>query len=177
VRKKAVRKSWGSAFYILYTEDKPQYRKAAIRALKRQGFLHFTVLAGVGYGPGQEGMEESSVKFEVVTAYSPAKDRKIQAVARDICRDNDQQAVFVVRLPAFPKFVVAPQSGETVARDISHMLASHEEVDYVGADLQPRPSRKRAAYRGRVLASFGEWKKLLGEGKIVEGRIVRFFSD
>lgn len=28
MRKKAVRKSWGSAFYILYTEDKPQYRKA-----------------------------------------------------------------------------------------------------------------------------------------------------
>jgi hypothetical protein len=48
----------------------------------------------------------------------------------------------------------------------------------VGADGKPLPSRKRrAAYRGKVLASSGEWGKLLGEGNLIEGSIIRFFPD
>ena len=165
--------------YRLYTEDEPHYRKAIIRALQRRGFSAFTLMSAVGYGPGQGGSQENVVIIDVATEYSSATDKKIQATAKDICRDNVQQSVLVVRVPAFPKLVAASQRPKCETSTLSACLlpASGSEPDYVGADGKPHPSRKRAAYRGKILAGFGEWERLLGTGKIVEGRIVRFFPS
>jgi hypothetical protein len=165
--------------YHLYTEDEPQYRKAIIRALQRRGFSAFTLMSAVGYGPGQGGSQENVVIIDVATEYSSATDKKIQAIAKDICRDNVQQSVLVVRVPAFPKLVAASRRPKSETSTLKAYLlpTSDSEPDYVGADGQPRPSRKRAAYRGKVLAGFGEWEKHLPKGAIVQGGFLRFFPD
>ena len=90
--------------------------------------------------------------------------------------------MLLVRIPAYPKLVAASRRPKDETRTLIRACLREEapdsEPDYVGADLKPLPSRKRrAAYRGKVLASSGEWGKLLGEGNLIEGSIIRFFPD
>jgi hypothetical protein len=159
--------------YRLYTEDEPGYRKSVVQALQRHGFLDFTLASGVGYGPGQGGKQENVVIIDVATNYTPATDKKIQVAAKDICRDNRQQSVLIVRIPAFPKLVAAPRRRDQTRTTLEFaLMLAHEEPLYVSAN--GKPARKRAAYRGKVLASFGEWNRLLPNGAVVEGRIARF---
>ena len=162
--------------YRLYTEDQPGYRKSVVQALQRHKFSHFTLASGLGFGPGQNGKQENAVIIDVVTKFSPATDKKIQGIAEDICRENKQQSVLVVRLPAFPKLIAAPLRRAQIATtcEINQMTLAADEPDFMPSD--GRPIRKRATHRGKVLASFGKWEKLLEEQAVVEGRIVRFMS-
>jgi len=138
-------------------------------------------MSAVGYGPGQGGSQENVVIINVATEYSSATDKKIQAIAKDICRDNVQQSVLVVRVPAFPKLVAASRRPKSETRTLKAYLLptsdSEPEPEHVGVDGQRRPARKRAAYRGKVLAGFGEWEKHLPKGAIVQDGFLRFFPD
>jgi len=111
-------------------------------------------------------------------------DGKIEALAGEIRRKNDQQTVLLMRIPAVHKFKVARKRKET-RQNLTHKLKSALRVPCASADEvyledvhgRPLPPGKRASRRGRILAGFGEWEKLLGGGAVVQGSIVRFFSD
>jgi hypothetical protein len=158
-----------------------------VRALRRHRFKHFTLSPGVGYGPDQGGKQENAMVIWVaIDRYTKKVHKRMMAVADDICEGNGpkgkgQTSVLLVRIPAYPKLVAAPRrpKGETIhAVTACLQLASDDGPYIVGDDGKPLPSRKRrAAYRGKVLASSGEWGKLLGEGNLIEGRIIRFFPD
>jgi hypothetical protein len=163
-----------SVLYRIYTEDTPRYRQAVIRNLKRNGFPHFTLFSTDGYGPGQRGLQENTAVIEVlVEEYRGLDtDREIEALAGQIRRKNKQQTVLLMRIPAFHKFKVARQRGKrrkSVTQDRVDVISHHLWAEGRG------PARNRAAYRGKVLAGFGEWEKLLANDARVEGRIVRFF--
>jgi len=142
--------------------------------LKRNGFPHFTLFSTAGHGPGQRGLQENTVVIEVlVEEYrGPDTDGEIEALAGEIRRKNKQQTVLLMRIPAFHKFKVARQRGER-RKNVTQEPVEHVISHYLTAE--ERPARSRAAYRGKVLAGFGEWGKLLGNDAKVKGKIVRFF--
>jgi len=174
VRTKADTKRGQVVLYRIYTQDEPVYREAIIRAFQRHGFSDLTLMSAVGYGPGQGGNQENVAVIDIATNYSPGIDRRIQAAASDICRDNRQQSVLVVRVPAYPKLVTTHRADKAITITSHIMRASDSDACNVGAD--ERLLRKRASYRGKILASFGAWEGLLGKGEIVQGKLVRFFA-
>jgi hypothetical protein len=161
--------------YRVYTEDEPGYRDAVIRALQKHGIQHFTLIPAFGYGPGQDGKQEKTVIVDVATEHSPENEQSIHAAAEDIRRDNNQQSVLIVRIPAYPKLVTGEKQGKNV-----DVLNTMEVMEVVAKSTMAvrggngGPLRKRATARGRIVASFGAWKPLLGNTGVAKGRIVRF---
>jgi hypothetical protein len=162
-----------SAIYRIYTEDEPGYRDTIIQALQNHGFPYFTLISGVGYGPGQDEKPENTVIIDVATEYNPDKDKAIQDAAEDIRRNNEQQSIFVVRIPAFPKLVTSQEEENPKAWSISSKLAVRHLPDIV-LDENGKPIPERATARGKIVASYGDWEKLLGNAGVVKGKIVRF---
>ena len=128
------------------------------------------------------------VIWVAIDRYTRKVHKRMMAVADDICEGNGpkgkgQTSVLLVRIPAYPKLVAASRRPKDETRTSSCFCLQEASVaddyDYiVGDDGKPLPPRKRrAAYRGKVLASSGEWGKLLGEGNLIEGRIIRFFPN
>jgi hypothetical protein len=175
-----------SVLYRIYTENTPPYRQTAIRALRRNGFPHFTLFSANGYGPGQRGLEEYSVVIEVLVEDYRGRDTdgKIEAIAGEIRRKNKQQTVLLMRIPAFHKFKDSHRSSKTrrtitgrITRRCAIPTPPQADVDLVDIGGRPIPPGKRASRRGRILAGFGQWEKLLGNGAVVQGSTVRFFSN
>ena len=124
------------------------------------------------------------VIWVAIDRYTKKVHKRMMAVADDICESNGpkgkgQTSVLLVRIPAYPKLVAAPRrpKGETRTSRACCLLTSDSEPDYVSVDGQPRPARKRAAYRGKGLAGFGDWEKHLPKGAIVQDGFLRFFPD
>lgn len=164
-----------TVLYRVYTEDEPGYRDAVIQALQKHGIQYFTLMSANGYGPGQGGKQEKTVIIDVATEHSPEKEQAIHAAAEDIRRDNHQQSVLIVRIPAYRKLVTSEKQGKNV--DLTIMCkelcdVQHKAVVTVGDNGEP--VRKRATARGRIVASFGAWKPLLGNTGVAKGRVVRF---
>lgn len=180
-----VTKLQQSVLYRICTEDRPQFRHAIIRALRRNGFRHFTLVSTAGYGPGQRGLEEYSVVIEILVEdyRGPDTDGKIETIAGEIRRKNDQQTVLLMRIPAFHKFKVARRSSKN-RQNQTHTIRHHlrrqsPDICFADKDGRPRPPRKRASYRTKILVGLGEWKKLLGSHDAIpdSGGIIRFFPD
>jgi hypothetical protein len=164
-----------TVLYRVYTEDEPGYRDAAIQALQKHGIQYFTLVPAVGYGPGQGGKQEKTVIIDVATEHSPENEQAIHAAAEDIRRDNNQQSILIVRIPAYPKLVTSEKQGKDV--DLTTMydvLCIAKDMAEVTVGDNGEPVRKRATARGRIVASFGAWKPLLGNTGVAKGRIVRF---
>jgi hypothetical protein len=158
--------------YRVYTEDKPGYRDAVIRALHKHGIQDFTLIPAYGYGPGQDGKQENTVIVDVATEHSPENEQAIHAAAEDIRRDNNQQSVLIVRIPAYRKFVTGEKQGKNV--DVLDTMEIVVKSTMAVRGGNGGPLRKRATARGRIVASFGAWKPLLGNTGVAKGRIVRF---
>jgi hypothetical protein len=124
-----------------------------------------------GYGPGQGGKQEKTVIIDVETEHSPEKEQAIHAAAEDIRRDNNQQSVLIVRIPAYRKLVTSEKQGKDV--DVLMTMEIENCLKAVRGG-KGGPLRKRATARGRIVASFGAWKPLLGNTGVAKGRIVRF---
>jgi hypothetical protein len=160
-----------TVLYRVYTEDEPGYRDAVIQALQKHGIQDFTLMPAYGYGPGQSGKQEKTVIIDVATEHSPENEQAIHAAAEDIRRDNNQQSVLIVRIPAYRKLVTSEKQDKNVDLTIE-CFEVLKEVVTVGDN--GGPVRKRATARGRIVASFGAWKPLLGNTGVAKGRIVRF---
>jgi hypothetical protein len=144
---------------------------AAIQALQKHGFQDFTLIRATGYGPGQDGKQEQTVIVDVATEHSPEKEQAIHAAAEDIRRDNNQQSVLIVRIPAYSKLVTGEKQGKDV--DVLMMMDIAKSMMAVRGG-KGGPLRKRATARGRIVARFGAWEPLLGNTGVAKGRIVRF---
>ena len=163
-----------SALYRIYTEDEPGYRDTIIQALQNHGFPYFTLISAGGYGPGQDGKQENTVIIDVaMPEYTQENNKAIQAAAEEIRKNNEQQTILVVRIPAFPSFVTSQD--KKGARFYSISFKRNENG---------KPFIETETAVGKILATYGEWEKLLGKtdvvpskvvkGKIVKSGIVRF---
>jgi len=155
------------SIYQIYTEDLPRYRGAVEDALRKHGFEDYTMHPAKGCGPDQDGKQEDSlVVWVAVEDWTEQVDDRMLRVKDDICEHNGQNgqgSLVLVRIPAYPKLHKRRKPGDDQEDSKCSGVSTGTTV------------RKRATHRGRILAGFGEWQRLLGGGAIVEGRIVRFF--
>lgn len=161
--------------YRIYTED--ANRKAVIRALQSAEFPTlrdkrlpgFTLIPAVGYGEGQNGYMESSLVCEVLVPYSDETDEKMQKVAQEIRRENDDQTLLlIVRFPCVPEFVwkTEPETDDQGALPFAAEDQQTRLIAQLGIDGVSTTSQSQRLTRGKIVSAIGEWKKLLAGANI-----------
>jgi len=151
--------------FRIFTEDNPTYRHACVRILSEHGFPHSTVVGGTGYGPDQGGKPEHSLVLDIaVEKYSSATQKRMVVAVEEICRQNRQISVLLVRIPATIRLVRSPEAGY------------YEKRPSFWGRRESKPPEPD--YRGRIIFASGDWKKLLKPelNAIRRGMVVGFFS-
>jgi hypothetical protein len=134
--------------YRIYTEDREDYRDHIIQSLRNHGIADFTVAPAIGYGPGQDGRQESTAVIEVATDDSLPNLRAIRCVVDDINHQNNQQSVFVVAFPVAHSLVTSQEE-------------SHRQLPFEGILEPQRKLEDRFVRKPRIVARCGKWEMLL----------------